>query len=663
MPHRKHRCELSFPLPGPIGPPGPTGATGPAASALTPINNIPFIDSYIAALPLTKFLPGLTGNVSGIAEATGIAAANFGGGNIASGDYSFTTGVGNQSTATASNSQGISTIASNIASHAEGVGTRAIGIASHAEGGYSLAAGDFSHAEGDPTVASGYASHTEGVNTNASGTGAHAQGDSTLASGFAAHAQGGETIAGGDFAHAEGGQTIAQGSSSHAEGTFSQALGSSSHAQGGSTIASGTFAHAQGFLSVSSGLFSHAQGSSLSSGQGSHSEGVNTGALETAAHAEGQGCTASAFAAHAQGFGTVASGPASHAQGRNTTASGIISTAQGDNTVASGVLSVAEGSNTISDLNGTHVLGILGWAAPGTSGSTGIGGNGGEYSWQLAGGSSTPLAPGDGISVIARTAIFGTPQPVGEIITDYFTSASADYAEYFEWADGNPQHEPRVGYFVGLTGEKITLASDNTTVIGVTSRTSNLIGDAAELGWVGTRATTPEGILILEENYSLPLREVARQHQINYTSTHTSKDEIIADLLAELERSIRATCAQQKNILHLSKINATVLDGLTLEEYITLRRTQFYQDAQAVQPVQVIKNSPAYRPELPYVPRSRRPEWIPVGMLGKVYVHDNGACIVGGRCDCVGGIAVPGGKWPVLARRSADVIRILYWNT
>ncbi|MCL2388643.1 MAG: hypothetical protein FWC89_14015 [Defluviitaleaceae bacterium] len=51
-----------------------------------------------------------------------------------------------------------------------------------------------------------------------------------------------------------------------------------------------------------------------------------------------------------------------------------------------------------------------------------------------------------------------------------FISNGADYAEMFEWADGNPTDEDRVGYFVTLEGSKIRKANaEDEFVLGVVS--------------------------------------------------------------------------------------------------------------------------------------------------------------------------------------------------
>ena len=42
--------------------------------------------------------------------------------------------------------------------------------------------------------------------------------------------------------------------------------------------------------------------------------------------------------------------------------------------------------------------------------------------------------------------------------------------------------------------------------------------------------------------------------------------------------------------------------------------------------------NPEWNPSQVYVPRTQRPEWVAVGMLGKLLVRDDGTCQVGGLC-------------------------------
>ena len=90
--------------------------------------------------------------------------------------------------------------------------------------------------------------------------------------------------------------------------------------------------------------------------------------------------------------------------------------------------------------------------------------------------------------------------------------------------------------------------------------------------------------------------------------------------------------------------------------------TAFRTALESINPMPIAMVDPNYDDSQTYMPRSLRPEWTPVGLLGKVCVRDNGTCVVGQKCDCLNGVAVPGSKWRVLARKDTDVIQILYMH-
>jgi hypothetical protein len=79
-----------------------------------------------------------------------------------------------------------------------------------------------------------------------------------------------------------------------------------------------------------------------------------------------------------------------------------------------------------------------------------------------------------------------------------------------------------------------------------------------------------------------------------------------------------------------------------------------------IEPIETTINSEEFNSNYSYVPRSKRKEWIPVGLMGKLYVRDNGLCVPGKKCSCLNGIAVPGTDWSVLSRSGPNSIRILY---
>lgn len=81
----------------------------------------------------------------------------------------------------------------------------------------------------------------------------------------------------------------------------------------------------------------------------------------------------------------------------------------------------------------------------------------------------------------------------------YHTSG-ADYAEYFEWLDGNLDGEDRRGRFVKLDGEKILLAeSIDDDILGIVSGNPSVVGDSYEDQWQGQYLTDIYGELLTED--------------------------------------------------------------------------------------------------------------------------------------------------------------------
>ncbi|NEW08228.1 exosporium leader peptide [Paenibacillus sp. SYP-B3998] len=391
-------------------------------------------------------------------------------------------------TITPVHAEGLNTIASGIASHAEGEKTTASGNNSHAEGYQTTASGDCSHAEGKVTIASGADSHAEGDYTLASGSSSHAEGHATTASGTSSHAEGNDTTASGDYSHAEGLGAIAVGTASHAEGS-GKALGDFSHAEGRDTFvgyqeavasytsATATLVASNHFFVVGDDVAFYISDSYLRRAKISlitnnvitftinptgYSKNIflmgrSVSGKGAQAHAEGKGTIASGSYSHAEGEGTTASGSGSHAEGSQTTASGYFSHTSGLGTAAKYCQTVIGRYNTISSAaddtySDTNELFIIG-------NGTGTGSRGSAF--KILGNGSTYA---DGA----------------------YASSGADYAEMFEWLDGNLSNEDRVGHFVTLDGEKIRKAnSQDSYILGVVSANPSIVGDAGGLRWKG----------------------------------------------------------------------------------------------------------------------------------------------------------------------------------
>jgi len=92
----------------------------------------------------------------------------------------------------------------------------------------------------------------------------------------------------------------------------------------------------------------------------------------------------------------------------------------------------------------------------------------------------------------------------GQIYADgSFNGGGADYAEFFEWKDGNTSDENRVGCSVVLDGNQIRKAtsSDNTSnIIGVISVNPSVVGDADGEFWKGTYLKDDFGKYIFKDS-------------------------------------------------------------------------------------------------------------------------------------------------------------------
>lgn len=349
-------------------------------------------------------------------------------------------------------------------------------------------------------------------------------------------------------------------------------VGVESSAIGHNVTASGEYSHAEGANTVASSIYSHAEGNySTASQMNSHAEGSQTKASGSGSHAEGNLTTASGSDAHSEGTATTASGSASHAEGSGTVASGIDSHASGEGTIAKALAQSAIGrfnieSNSISD--------------------------------RLIVGKGFPDA---------RANCFRATD-TGVYATGAHNSSGADYAELFEWLDGNPEGADRCGHFVTLDGEKIRLAGpEDDFILGIVSGNPSVVGDVHDDQWQG---------MYLYDVFGRPLWEDVEV-----------PDETIEEADPENPESTVTRVIIPAHMEHRQRLN------------------------------------PAYDGSQPYQPRTQRPEWDAVGMLGKLVAVDDGTCEVNGWCTVgEGGMATHSAartRYRVMARLDERHIRVL----
>ena len=187
------------------------------------------------------------------------------------------------------------------------------------------------------------------------------------------------------------------------------------------------------------------------------------------------------------------------------------------------------------------------------------------------------------------------------------SNSGADYAEYFEWLDGNTDNEDRVGFIVTLEGDKIKKANDGDDMLGIISGTMTVLGDDAEWYWHGR---------YLKDEFG----------RIQY---HYVDEDVIE-------------CQRFENE-----------DG-TIEW-----RDVVVGKKQVLYPIV----NPKYDATKIYVSRKDRKEWNAVGMLGKLYVRDDGTCKVNQYAKCGNdGIATAADcitNMRVLQRVNDNIIRVL----
>lgn len=106
---------------------------------------------------------------------------------------------------------------------------------------------------------------------------------------------------------------------------------------------------------------------------------------------------------------------------------------------------------------------------------------------------------GSGLQSGAKSNAFRVTASGAVMGTQAYTATGADFAEAFEWVDGNPNNEDRRGLFVTLDGEKIRLATaDDDYIAGVVSAAPTVVGDAHTDDWQGKYVTDVFGARVLE---------------------------------------------------------------------------------------------------------------------------------------------------------------------
>jgi hypothetical protein len=175
----------------------------------------------------------------------------------------------------------------------------------------------------------------------------------------------------------------------------------------------------------------------------------------------------------------------------------------------------------------------------------------------------------------------------GNVFADgVYTANGADYAEYFEWLDGNENTEDRRGFTVVLEGDKIRKAEEGEDPIGVISASPSVIGDAAANRWSEKFLKDDFGSFIVEEHNVVEWEELETSEDgVSNMVTRSYEDWNIPEDVVVPEDAVVKTHDDKGNRFLHRKLN------------------------------------PDYDPNMEYIPREERKEWDAVGMMGKLRIR------------------------------------------
>jgi hypothetical protein len=167
-----------------------------------------------------------------------------------------------------------------------------------------------------------------------------------------------------------------------------------------------------------------------------------------------------------------------------------------------------------------------------------------------------------------------------------WNSGGADYAEYFEWKDGNSSSEDRRGYTVVLDGNQIRKSTSDdaqSSILGVVSATPAMVGDTGQMNWQGKYEKDEWGSYIFEE-YTQTEWTVEDDDKFPKEFHSYQTDKIPSDVTVPSD----------------AVVTSTETDGSTK----LMRR----------------KESSSYDASKTYVTREDRKEWDTIGLVGKLRV-------------------------------------------
>lgn len=149
-------------------------------------------------------------------------------------------------------------------------------------------------------------------------------------------------------------------------------------------------------------------------------------------------------------------------------------------------------------------------------------------------------------------------------IPETLYALGADYAEYFEWEDGNPENEDRTSLFVSIVNgtRKIRKAMEGDDILGITSIDASVIGNARYKDEPTYSAVGMTGVMKVKDNgmcqvgdYVIPGNDglaVPSSNNAGYKVTARYSEDLIEVLMAhdaEMISRTKADIAELDNVL------------------------------------------------------------------------------------------------------------------
>jgi hypothetical protein len=182
-----------------------------------------------------------------------------------------------------------------------------------------------------------------------------------------------------------------------------------------------------------------------------------------------------------------------------------------------------------------------------------------------------------------------------------WSGGGADYAEYFEWSDGNADSEDRIGVSVVLDGNMIRAATEDdaaATIIGVVSGNPVVVGDAASNKWHGKHLRDDFKRYIWEEIATYTWKETLSESDPDNFSLSNEKDHSYA--FDKIPEGVTVPDGVEPVMVQRRKVNPDWVENVEL-------------DGDGA-PIMDASGTTISK----YIPREDRPEWDTIGLMGKL---------------------------------------------